>query len=97
MGVAGEQGPTDLDPRSKPFPMPALPLTYNLELLKKWASKAGIATWSQPSAKNSVAYRGRAQCCRNDTCSPVCPDRREVFAGLHVERASAQAEQDPRS
>jgi glucose dehydrogenase len=73
MGVAGEQGPPDLDPRAKRFPMPPLPLTYNLELLKKWASSAGIATWSQPSAKNSVPYRGRAQCCRNDTCSPICP------------------------
>src|SRR3954467_13417224 len=73
MGVAGEQGPRELDPRGKPFPMPALPLTYNLELLKTWATKAGIAMWSQPSAKNSVAYRGRAQCCRNDTCAPICP------------------------
>ena len=73
MGVAGEQGPEDLDPRGKPFPLPAIPLTYNLDLLKKWASSAGIAMWSQPSAKNSVAYRGRAVCCRNDTCSPVCP------------------------
>jgi choline dehydrogenase-like flavoprotein len=73
MGVAGEQGPPDLDPRRKPFPMPALPLTYNLELLKSWASSAGIAMWSQPSAKNSVAYHGRAQCCRNDTCTPICP------------------------
>jgi quinoprotein glucose dehydrogenase len=73
MGVAGEQGPREMDPRSKPFPMPPLPLTYNLELLKKWASSAGIAMWSQPSAKNSIAYGGRAQCCRNDTCSPVCP------------------------
>jgi len=73
MGVSGEQGPRELDPRGKPFPMPALPLTYNLELLKGWASKAGIAMWSQPSAKNSIAYRGRAQCCRNDTCSPICP------------------------
>ena len=73
MGVAGEQGPEDLDPRGKPFPLPAIPLTYNLELLKKWASSAGIAMWSQPSAKNSIAYRGRPQCCRNDTCSPICP------------------------
>lgn len=73
MGVAGEQGPTDLDPRGKPFPMPALPLTYNLELLKRWAANAGIAMWSQPSSKNSVAYRGRPACCRNDTCTPVCP------------------------
>ena len=73
MGVAGEQGPAELDPRSKPFPMPALPLTYNLELLKAWTSRAGITMWSQPSAKNSVAYGGRPQCCRNDTCSPICP------------------------
>lgn len=73
MGVAGEQGPPDLDPRGKPFPMKALPLTYNLDLLKQWAAKAGIPMWSQPSAKNSVAYKGRPACCRNDTCTPVCP------------------------
>ena len=73
MGVAGEQGPPELDPRSKPFPLPALPLTYNLGLLKEWASKAGIATWSQPSAKTSIPFKGRPQCCRNDTCAPVCP------------------------
>ncbi|HEU4993747.1 MAG TPA: GMC family oxidoreductase [Gemmatimonadaceae bacterium] len=73
LGVAGQQGPRDMDPRSKPFPMPMLPLTYNLGLLKEWAAKAGITMWSQPSAKNSVPYGGRAQCCRNDTCTPICP------------------------
>lgn len=73
MGVAGEQGPPELDPRGEPFPMPALPLTYNLELLKRWGADAGVALWSQPSAKNSIPYGGRAACCRNDTCSPVCP------------------------
>lgn len=73
LGVAGEQGPSAMDPRAKSFPMPALPLTYNLTLLKDWADKAGITMWSQPSAKNSVPYAGRAPCCRNDTCSPVCP------------------------
>src|SRR3954469_18886096 len=73
MGVAGEQGPPEMDPRGKPFPLPALPLTYNLGLLKEWATKAGIATWSQPSAKTSVAFNGRPPCCRNDTCYPICP------------------------
>jgi glucose dehydrogenase len=73
LGVAGEQGPSQMDPRSGPFPMPMLPLTYNLELLRGWASNAGITMWSQPSSKNSVPYDGRAQCCRNDTCSPICP------------------------
>lgn len=73
MGVAGEQGPPELDPRSKSFPMPPLPLSYNLTQLKEWISTAGIPVWSQPSAKNSVPYRGRAACCRSDTCSPICP------------------------
>ncbi len=73
MGVAGGTGPADADsPRSKPYPQPALPLTYNLELLKPWGEKIA-PFWSQPSAKNSVPYRGRAACCRNDTCFPICP------------------------
>ncbi len=73
IGVAGEQGPSAMDPRSKPFPMPAIPLTYNLGLLKEWTTAAGIVTWSQPAAKNSRPYDGRSECCRNDTCSPICP------------------------
>jgi choline dehydrogenase-like flavoprotein len=73
IGVAGEQGPPAMDPRGKPFPMPPLPLTYNLGLLKDWASSAGITMWSQPSSKNSRPYDGRAECCRNDTCTPICP------------------------
>lgn len=73
MGVAGEQGPPELDPRSRPYPMPRLPLSYNLTLLKEWSDKAEIPFWSQPSAKNSRRYAGRPECCRNDTCSPICP------------------------
>jgi quinoprotein glucose dehydrogenase len=73
MGVAGEPGPTELDPRGAPYPMPALPLTYNLARLKEWGESDGIPFWAMPSAKNSIAYRGRAACCRNDTCWPICP------------------------
>jgi glucose dehydrogenase len=73
VGVAGEQGPQVLDPRGKPFPLPALPLTYNLTKLKDWVASAGIPMWSQPSAKLSVARDGRGACCRNDTCFPICP------------------------
>jgi quinoprotein glucose dehydrogenase len=73
LGVAGEQGPAAMDPRSKPFPMPALPLSYNLSLLHRWVENAGITMWSQPSAKNSIVYGGRPPCCRNDTCTPICP------------------------
>ena len=73
IGVAGEQGPAALDPRGKPYPMPPLPVNYNLAQLQQWAAGAGITAWSTPSAKNTVARDGRAQCERCDTCYPVCP------------------------
>jgi quinoprotein glucose dehydrogenase len=73
MGVAGEHGPDEVDPRADPFPMPAIPLTWNLEKLKAWAASAGIPMWSQPSAKLTQARPGRSICCRNDTCFPICP------------------------
>jgi choline dehydrogenase-like flavoprotein len=73
LGVAGEQGPAELDPRQRPFPLEPIPLSYNLLRLREWTTHAGIPMWSQPSAKNSRPYRGRPTCCRNDTCSPVCP------------------------
>jgi quinoprotein glucose dehydrogenase len=72
MGVAGVQGPPELDPRSEPYPMPPLPLTYNLELFRQWGEKAGIPFWSTPSAKNTVPYAGREVCARCNTCH-VCP------------------------
>jgi quinoprotein glucose dehydrogenase len=99
IGVAGEQGPPELDPRANPFPMPALPLTYNLELLKRWTDSAGITMWSQPSAKNSTPYGGRAVCCRNDTCSPVCPVGAKYSPDFTWSRlrASKQVELIPRT
>jgi len=73
MGISGEQGPPEMDPRGKPFPMPALPLSWNLQQLREWTAKADVTMWSQPSAKNSVSYHGRSVCQRCDTCYPVCP------------------------
>ena len=73
IGISGEQGPPAMDPRGKPFPMPALPLSYNLQRLREWTAQAGVTMWSQPSAKNSVPYAGRSTCQRCDTCYPICP------------------------
>jgi quinoprotein glucose dehydrogenase len=73
IGVAGAQGPAELDPRAKPYPLPALPLSWSLERLKEWAERSQVPFWSQPSAKTSIPYRGRPACCRSDTCAPICP------------------------
>ena len=72
IGVAGEQGPEPLDPRSAPFPMPPVPLTWTLERLRTWVTDAGIPAWTNPVAKNTVPWRGRPVCQRCDTCN-ICP------------------------
>lgn len=72
IGVAGTPGPGELDPRSAGYPMPALPLSYNLERLRAWAEASGIPFWPNPVAKNSRPWRGRHVCSRCDTCT-ICP------------------------
>src|SRR5436305_8328451 len=42
LGVAGEPGPFPEDARSEPYPMPPMPLTYNLRRLKEESEKSGI-------------------------------------------------------
>ncbi|MCG8467673.1 MAG: GMC family oxidoreductase [Gemmatimonadetes bacterium] len=72
IGVAGEPGPQEYDPRSGPYPMPPLPLSYNLARLKEWGESADIPFWTQPWAKATTEDHGRAICRRCDTCH-VCP------------------------
>ncbi|REJ86230.1 MAG: GMC family oxidoreductase [Acidobacteria bacterium] len=72
IGIAGVQGPPELDPRSRDYPMPALPLSYNLEKLRAWGERSGIPFWPNPVSKNSRPYRGRNVCVRCDTCT-ICP------------------------
>lgn len=72
MGVAGEQGPEELDPRAEPYPMPAMPLSWSLQRLREWGESAGIPFWSNPVAKTTVPYDGRNVCQRCDTCN-ICP------------------------
>jgi quinoprotein glucose dehydrogenase len=52
--------------------MPAMPLSYNLEVLKAWAEKSGIPFRGTPQAKNTRPYDGRMQCMRCNTCE-ICP------------------------
>ena len=72
MGVAGEPGPLAEDRRSEPYPMPAMPLSWNLRQLKGWAEQSGIPFWATPQAKNTVPYDGRSECKRCNTCE-ICP------------------------
>ena len=72
LGVSGEPSPLPEDRMSSPYPMRAMPLSYNLRELKSWAEKSGIPFWSTPQAKNTRPYGGRSQCMRCNTCE-ICP------------------------
>jgi glucose dehydrogenase len=72
MGVGGEPGPLAEDRRSEPYPMAAMPLSWNLRQLKAWAEQSGIPFWATPQAKNTVPYDGRSECKRCNTCE-ICP------------------------
>jgi choline dehydrogenase-like flavoprotein len=72
IGVSGNLSPHEGDKRSEPYPMPLMPLTYNLAEIKIWAEKAGIPFTGCPQAKNTIAYDGRPECQRCNTCM-ICP------------------------
>jgi glucose dehydrogenase len=72
LGVSGEPGLFAEDARSEPYPMAAMPLSYNLRVLKEWAEKSGIRFQGTPQAKNTEPYGGRAACMRCNTCE-ICP------------------------
>jgi glucose dehydrogenase len=72
LGVSGEPGPLPEDRRSQPYPMPPMPLSWNLEQLQIWANKSGIPFWGTPQAKNTIPYDGRSDCKRCNTCQ-ICP------------------------
>jgi choline dehydrogenase-like flavoprotein len=61
LGVSGAPGPFD-PPRSKPYPMPPLPVKSSGVLLERGAAKLGLHAQPSPMAINSQTYNGRPAC-----------------------------------
>ncbi|MGI9202309.1 MAG: GMC family oxidoreductase [Woeseiaceae bacterium] len=61
IGVSGAPGPFDA-PRSKPFPMPPMPIKSSGVLLEKGAKALGLHAQVEPLAINSQAHNGRPGC-----------------------------------
>jgi quinoprotein glucose dehydrogenase len=72
LNVAGEPSAYPADRRSAPYPQPAVPLSYNLQVLKAWAEKSGLKFNALPLARNLTPFDGRGACCVYDTCD-ICP------------------------
>jgi quinoprotein glucose dehydrogenase len=73
LNVFGQPSAYPEDRRSEPYPVPAQPLSYNLQVLKAWAEKSGLKFDPLPMAHNLEPHSGRGACCLFDTCGQVCP------------------------
>src|SRR5262245_28517410 len=61
LGVSGEPGPFD-PPRSRPYPMPPLPVKSSGVLMDRGARALGLHSQPATMAINSVPYNGRPAC-----------------------------------
>ena len=67
IGVSGTPGPFDA-PRSRPFPMPPLPIKSSGVLLEKAAKELGLHAQVEPLAILSQPHNGRAPCIKCGYC-----------------------------
>lgn len=85
MGVSGD---SDLDsPRSRPYPLPGIPLPYGFERLKQRLAPLGYEVGIGPQARNSIPFDGRPACCGNNNCMPVCPIDAQYHGGISARKA----------
>jgi choline dehydrogenase-like flavoprotein len=69
IGVSGLAGAHPFEPpRSRPYPMPPLPVKSSGVLFERGARKLGLHPFPAPMAINSVPYRGRAACVHCGFC-----------------------------
>jgi choline dehydrogenase-like flavoprotein len=67
IGVSGAPGPFD-SPRSKPFPMPPMPVKSSGVLLERGAGKLGLHAQVEPLAILSKTHNGRPACINCGYC-----------------------------
>lgn len=90
LGVSGPNDGTDLgSPRRNPYPMDALPLSYNDRRHQELLGPAGFTVVAAPVARNSRPYDSRPTCCGSNSCMPICPTAAMYGGIVHVEKAEA--------
>lgn len=88
LGCSGPNDGTDLgSPRAHPYPLAALPLSYNDQRFADILNANGFKVVSEPVARNSAQYDGRPPCCGNNNCMPICPIAAMYNGIIHVEKA----------
>lgn len=95
LGVAGPD-PKDEElgsPRSAPYPMKALPLSYMDQQFSKTLNGNGFDVVTEPVARNYETYDNRPACCGNNNCMPICPIGAQYSGDIHATKAEAAGAQ----
>jgi choline dehydrogenase-like flavoprotein len=92
VGVSGLAGASPFDPpRSKPYPMPPLPVKSSGVLLERGARKLGLHPFPAPMAIASVPYRGRPACAHCGFCIGFGCEMRAKSSTLYTVIPEAEA------
>ena len=87
LGVAGDPDARLDSPRSKPYPLPGIPLSYLDKRVADAAAALGYRVEPTPQARNSQPYQNRPVCCGSSSCIPICPVQAKYDATVHLTQA----------
>jgi len=92
IGVSGLAGAHPNEPpRSRPYPMPPMPVKSSGVLLERGARRLGLHPFPAPLAINSQPYRGRAACIHCGFCLGFGCEARAKGATLYTMIPEAEA------
>jgi choline dehydrogenase-like flavoprotein len=89
LGVAGDDGDALGSPRSRGYPLPAIPMTYLDQAVGRAFAGTPWRLQATPQARNSRPHADRPPCCGSASCIPVCPIQAKYDATVHLARAQA--------
>jgi choline dehydrogenase-like flavoprotein len=89
LGVAGSDTQDDGSPRSRPYPMPPVPLSYMDVQVQTVLNEAGYRMVGEPVARNTLDYDGRPPCCGSNNCMAICPIGAQYSGDVHASKAEA--------
>ncbi|HTT03041.1 MAG TPA: GMC family oxidoreductase [Steroidobacteraceae bacterium] len=92
VGVSGLAGASPFDPpRSRPYPMPPMPVKSSGVLLERGARKLGLHPYPAPLAINSRPFRGRPGCVHCGFCMGFGCEVRAKSSSLYTMIPEAEA------
>ena len=72
IGVAGDSSDDLGSPRSRPYPMPVIPMSYLDQQVAKAFAGTPYEVRATPQGRNAIVRDDRPPCCGNNSCCSVC-------------------------